>query len=79
MSVRRAYFSESEIVDYKNAVGRVSADNLAAYPPGIPNVLPGEIITQEIVDFLRYTARIKGGWVRGAVDPKLKSFRVIKS
>lgn len=72
-----AYFSEHEIVDADAAVGRISADSLAAYPPGIPNVLPGEIITHEIVDFLQTVAGSPIGYVRGAVNSEVSRFRVV--
>ena len=58
-------------------MGRVSADALAAYPPGIPNVLPGELITAETRDFLVHTAAAPFGHVRGAVDPDLARLRVV--
>ena len=45
VSLREAYFAPAELVPAEVAAGRVSADALAAYPPGIPNVLPGEVIT----------------------------------
>jgi lysine decarboxylase len=77
MSLRDAYFAPAELVPSDGAVGRVSADSLAAYPPGIPNVLPGERITSETLDFLRRTADSPFGHVRGAVDPKLMRLRVL--
>jgi len=76
---RKAYFGKSEIVPAADAVGRVSVDSLAAYPPGIPNVLPGEEITAEVVDFLQAVAVSRGGHVRGAVDPRVATFRVLKT
>jgi len=75
--LRDAYLSPTEIVPAAEAVGRVSADSLAAYPPGVANVLPGEAITQEILDFLQDTARSPYGWVRGSVDPAVERLRVI--
>lgn len=76
MTVRQAFFSPVEVVGVEAAVGRVSADTLAAYPPGIPNVLPGEVITAELVDFFRGTTA-HGGYVRGAVDRAVTGFRVV--
>lgn len=73
---RDAYFGETEIVDADDAVGRISADSLAAYPPGIPNLLPGEEITAEIVAFLQAVATSPTGYVRGAVDQFVTQFRV---
>lgn len=77
MTVRRAFFSAVEEVPAAEAAGRVSADTLAAYPPGIPNVLPGEVITAELIDFYRATTA-HGGYVRGAVDPGVTAFRVVR-
>lgn len=69
MLPREAYFAQRTLARSEEAIGKISADTLAAYPPGIPNILPGEVITQEIVDFLQSTARLPGGYVRGAADP----------
>ena len=77
VSLRDAYFAPAELVPSQRAVGRISADSLAAYPPGIPNVLPGERITDQTPDFLRRTASSPFGHVRGAVDPKLTQLRVL--
>lgn len=74
---RAAYFGAHEIVDAADAVGRVSADALAAYPPGIPNLLPGEIITAETVAFLRAVATSPIGYVRGAIDSEVSRLRVL--
>ena len=77
LDVREAFLSSAEVVPWQEAVGRVSADSLAAYPPGVPNVLPGEVVTAEVVQFLRETARSPYGWVRGSVDPLTDHLRVV--
>ncbi|MGR4009094.1 aminotransferase class I/II-fold pyridoxal phosphate-dependent enzyme [Leucobacter sp. 1207-22] len=77
MGLDEAFFGTVETVSYQDAVGRVSADPLAAYPPGVPNVLPGEILSQDAVNFLRATAAAASGYVRGANDPALDTFRVV--
>ncbi|MFC5337438.1 aminotransferase class I/II-fold pyridoxal phosphate-dependent enzyme [Leucobacter denitrificans] len=76
-SPREAYFSVTEVVPAAEAIGRVSADSLAAYPPGIPNIVPGEEITSEAVDFLQAVAASPIGYVRGSLDPRVTAFRVI--
>ena len=45
MSPRDAFLGPQEAVPVADAVGRIAAESLAAYPPGIPNVLPGERLT----------------------------------
>lgn len=77
MRPRDAAFAHTEIVSASDAVGRVSADSLAAYPPGIPNVLPGEILTAETIEFLRGIAATPGGYVRGAADAAVDGVRVV--
>ena len=74
---RTAFFARHELVPASEAVGRISADALAAYPPGIPNVLPGEEITAETVAFLQTVAASPIGYVRGALDPAVARFRVL--
>ena len=74
---RTAYFARHETVSAREAVGRISADSLAAYPPGIPNVIPGEEITAETVGFLQAVAGSPIGYVRGALDSSVSRFRVV--
>jgi arginine/lysine/ornithine decarboxylase len=49
---------------------------ITPYPPGIPAVAPGELINEAIVDYLE-TCVAAGGFVEGAADPSLDSFRVV--
>ena len=58
------------------AVGRVAAESLAAYPPGIPNVLPGERLSAETLDYVQQALE-QGGHLRGASDRKLRTLRVV--
>ncbi len=74
---REAFFGPQEVVPFDEAVGCVAAESLAAYPPGIPNVLPGERLTQETVDYIQQVVE-HGGWVRGAVDRSLRTIRVVR-
>jgi arginine decarboxylase len=76
MAPRSAFLGAQEAVPFADAVGRLAAESLAAYPPGIPNVLPGERLTQETVDYIN-TVVEHGGWVRGAVDRSLRTVRVV--
>jgi arginine decarboxylase len=73
---REAFLGPQEAIPFPDAVGRLAAESLAAYPPGIPNVLPGERLTQETIDYIG-TVVEHGGWVRGAVDRSLRTVRVV--
>ncbi|MDQ8706141.1 amino acid decarboxylase [Streptomyces sp. LHD-70] len=77
LSARAAFLRPARLLPAAEAVGRVSADTLAAYPPGIPNVLPGEVVTAEVVDFLQRTAAAPYGHVRGAHDAAVSQLRVV--
>jgi arginine decarboxylase len=75
MTPREAFLGPQEIVPAREAVGRVAAESLAAYPPGIPNVLPGERLTAETLDYIEATIA-HGGSLRGASDRALRTLRV---
>lgn len=76
MTPREAYLGPQEVVPAGQAAGRVAAESLATYPPGIPNVLPGERLTADTLDYVRRTLE-QGGSVRGASDRQLRSVRVV--
>jgi arginine/lysine/ornithine decarboxylase len=76
MAPREAFLGNQEPVEARDAVGRIAAESLATYPPGIPNVLPGERLTAETLDYIQ-TALMHGGSLRGASDRKLTTIRVV--
>lgn len=76
MTPRQAFFAPSTEVEISEAVGRVCAETLCPYPPGIPVLLPGEVITQGSINNLRAVLEA-GGSVSGARDDTLSTIRVI--
>lgn len=54
MTPREAYFSKVKYVDLNETIGRVAAESVLVTPPGIPVLLPGEVITKDITDYLNY-------------------------
>jgi lysine decarboxylase len=76
MGPREAFFAPQVVVPVEEAAGRVACESLAAYPPGIPNVLPGERLTAETLDYIRQTLEL-GGSLRGASDRRLRTLRVV--
>jgi arginine decarboxylase len=76
MAPRDAFFAAGEKVAPRDAIGRVSADIVTPYPPGIPVVGPGEVITAEIVDYAEAFVA-EGGFVEGATDQALDRWRVV--
>ena len=55
---------------------RIAAESLATYPPGIPNVLPGERLSAETLAYVQQTLE-QGGSLRGASDRLLHTVRVV--
>jgi lysine decarboxylase len=76
LAPREAFFAPNETVAAASAIGRVSAELVAPYPPGIPVLAPGELITAEAVTALREAAA-DGSRIAYAADPTLTTFQVI--
>jgi arginine/lysine/ornithine decarboxylase len=74
MTPREAYFARTEQV--ADPVGRISAEMISPYPPGVPAILPGERFDAAVVDYLR-AGLAAGMTLPDASDPSLKTFRVV--
>ena len=78
VSMRQAYFADTEMVVAADATGRISADLIAPYPPGVAVVAPGEVLTSTIIEGLA-TTKAAGIRIAYATDPTLSTYRVVKS
>lgn len=78
LSMREAYFADTEMVSANMALGRVCADLIAPYPPGVAVVAPGEVLTVDIIQGLAAN-RAAGVRIAYATDATLDTYRVIKS
>jgi len=76
-SPRAAFFAAHETVAADLAVGRVSAELIAPYPPGVPVLAPGELITEDLLAGLRAVAA-DGVRVAYAADPSLLTLEVVR-
>lgn len=77
MLPREAFLAQTEFVKFKNSKGRICAETISPYPPGIPVISPGEEITDEIIDYL--SLELKAGVrMQGPFDKELKKIRVVK-
>jgi arginine decarboxylase len=72
---REAFFGDVEAVPAEKASGRISAEQITPYPPGIPAVVPGERLNDAVIDYLR-SGLDAGMNVPDAADTTLKTFRV---
>ena len=77
MSIRDAYFADTEFISANDAIGRISADLIAPYPPGVAVVAPGEVLTEQIINGLS-ASQEAGVRIAYASDPSLASYRVTK-
>lgn len=76
--LREAFFADRVAVPAGDAVGRVSAELVAPYPPGVPVLAPGELVTAEVVAGLRDLVA-HGTRVAYAADPTVATLRVLRS
>ncbi len=73
---RDALWAPSTMTPIEQADGLIAAEAIVPYPPGIPIVLPGEVIDGPTLQQVRAAVR-RGLWVRGASDPALDAVRVV--
>lgn len=77
MSPREAFYAETEVVPIGQSVGRLIAEMIMVYPPGIPILLPGEEVTQDNIDYIEENIRA-GLPVQGTDDPEIRFVKVVK-
>jgi lysine decarboxylase len=76
MTPREAFFAPRETVAAEDADGRVAAETVAPYPPGIPAIAPGEVVSKELVEALREAAA-GGTRLAYCADPALATLQVV--
>jgi len=77
MTPRDAFFARHRTVDADAAVGHVCAELVAPYPPGVPVLVPGEVITADTLAALRATAAL-GTRIAYAADPTLRTLQIVE-
>jgi arginine/lysine/ornithine decarboxylase len=76
MSAREAAFAPSQPCPLHDAVGMICAESVIPYPPGIPVLLPGEVISAEVVAFCEQLTA-DGAKIVGAADARLCTIQVV--
>ncbi|MDT0572729.1 ornithine decarboxylase [Streptomyces sp. DSM 3412] len=76
MLPRDAFFAEVEHVPVERAAGRISAEMISPYPPGVPAIAPGEVITDAVLDHLRSGVE-HGVLIPDAADASVRTLRVV--
>ena len=77
LSPREAFYSETEVVKLEESAGRIISEFIMVYPPGIPILLPGEVITEENLKYIEENLQA-GLPVQGPEDSSLTYISVIK-
>lgn len=77
LSPRDAFYGDTEIIPFKHSAGRIIAEFIYVYPPGIPILLPGEVISQKNIDYICNHIEV-GLPVKGTEDPLIHYVKVIK-
>jgi arginine decarboxylase len=76
LSPRNAFYGDTEIIPFQDAADRIIAEFIYVYPPGIPILLPGEVITQELINYI--INHVKEGLpVKGPEDRTVQNIKVI--
>ena len=76
-SPQHAFYSEKESIPIRLAAGRICGEFVMCYPPGIPILAPGELVSAQIIDHILY-AKEKGCSLQGANDPLVENIMVLK-
>ncbi|MDR1510134.1 MAG: aminotransferase class I/II-fold pyridoxal phosphate-dependent enzyme [Synergistaceae bacterium] len=77
LSPREAFYADREAIPLADGEGRVSSEFVMCYPPGIPILAPGELITREALDYILY-AKSKGSLLMGPQDMTLENIFVVR-
>ncbi|MEG1159242.1 MAG: decarboxylase, partial [Acidaminococcaceae bacterium] len=78
LGLRQAFYAPVTTLAFATAEGRVAAEQVSFYPPGIPVLLPGELITWEIINYCQKMLAL-GLPVSGPQDSTLAQIRVVKA
>ncbi len=77
LPAREAFYAENEEVVFAEAAGRICSEQISFYPPGIPVIIPGELVTKEIIDYCQKMLAL-GLPVSGPQDAALAKIQVVK-
>ncbi|MEO2075230.1 MAG: aminotransferase class I/II-fold pyridoxal phosphate-dependent enzyme [Bacillus sp. (in: firmicutes)] len=77
LTPRDAFYAETEVIPFEESEGRIIAEFVMVYPPGIPIFIPGEIITKENLHYIKENLEA-GLPVQGPEDDEIKTIHVIK-
>ena len=77
LTPRKAFFSPSKRIPLKDSIGKICGEMIAPYPPGIPVIYPGEIITEDIHRFIMQAVE-DGNHIHGFSDKTMQTIKIIE-
>ncbi|MCC2695667.1 arginine decarboxylase, partial [Nodularia sp. LEGE 04288] len=78
ISPRQAFFAVSETLPLSEICDRICTEIVCPYPPGIPILMPGELITPAALEYLQQIQSM-GGFISGCADTSLKTLKVVRN
>ncbi|MCK4523398.1 decarboxylase, partial [candidate division WOR-3 bacterium] len=72
MTPNEAFKTKGEWIDPENAINRISASLIVPYPPGIPFIIPGQKITQTMVNTILSLMENNNTAIHGIINKKMK-------
>jgi arginine/lysine/ornithine decarboxylase len=77
MTPQSAFYAETTTLPLEETAGKISGEFVMCYPPGIPILAPGERITRDIIDYIKY-AKEKGSSLTGTQDMDVERINVVR-
>ena len=77
VSPQKAFYSDKTALPIAETAGRICSEFVMCYPPGIPILAPGELITDDIIQYIMY-AKEKGCSMQGTQDPYMEYLQVLE-
>ena len=77
LAPQKAFYSDKKAILIKESIGKISGEFVMCYPPGIPILAPGEMITEEILNYIFY-AKEKGCLLTGPQDLNIETIEIVE-
>ena len=77
LSPREAFYKIKKSVKIEDSEGEICGENVIPYPPGISMISPGEIITKEIIEYIKFCTK-EGMSISGMKDSKIEYIQIIE-
>ena len=77
LSPRETFYAPTTTVKLRDAVGKICAEEVTFYPPGIPLLMPGEKISAQVIELIE-REKLSGGKILGVEDSTLRTIKIVR-